>query len=45
MSANNNLQDWVGRQQKATDFISATHAKKIAYSVNAPMPVDGENLP
>ncbi|MDO5668354.1 MAG: itaconyl-CoA hydratase [Alcaligenaceae bacterium] len=41
----NNLQDWVGRQERVSEFISASHAKKIAFSVNAPMPVDGEYLP
>lgn len=40
-----NLQDWVGRQQRVTDFISAAHAKKIAYSVNAPVPAEGGELP
>ena len=40
-----NLQDWVGRQQSTTDFISASHAKKVAYSVDAPVPADGEELP
>lgn len=40
-----NLQDWVGRQQRVTDLISAAHAKKIAYSVNAPVPVEGAELP
>lgn len=40
-----NLQDWVGRQQRVTDFISAAHAKKIAYSVNAPVPTEGSELP
>ena len=40
-----NLQDWVGRQQSATDIISASHAKKIAYSVNAPVPAEGSELP
>lgn len=41
----NNLQDWVGRQERVTEFISASHAKKIAFSVNAPIPVDGKELP
>lgn len=40
-----NLQDWVGRQQSVTDFISVAHTKKIAYSVNAPVPADGDFLP
>lgn len=40
-----NLQDWVGRQQSVTDFISVAHTKKIAYSVNAPVPADGDSLP
>ena len=40
-----NLQDWVGRQQRVTDLISFAHAKKIAYSVNAPVPAEGGELP
>lgn len=40
-----NLQDWVGCQQRVTDFISLAHAKKTAYSVNAPLPTDGGALP
>lgn len=40
-----NLQDWVGRQERVTEFISPAHAKKIAFSVNAPVPAEGEPLP
>lgn len=40
-----NLQEWVGRQKRVTDFISAAHANKIAYSVNAPVPAEGGELP
>lgn len=40
-----NLQDWVGRKERVTEFISPAHAKKIAFSVNAPVPAEGEPLP
>ncbi len=40
-----NLQDWVGRQERVAELISASHTKKIAFSVNAPVPDEGEALP
>ncbi len=39
------LQSWLGKQESCTEWISPSHIKKIALSLNAPIPQAGEALP
>ena len=39
------LNQWLGRQETSSEFISPSHVKKIAYSLNAPVPQAGDALP
>ncbi|NLY65449.1 MAG: itaconyl-CoA hydratase [Alcaligenaceae bacterium] len=40
-----NLNDWLGRQETYSEFISPAHVKKIALSLNTPVPENGQPLP
>lgn len=40
-----NFQDWVGRQQTITDWIGASHAQRIANTLDQSLLVDGDALP
>ncbi|WP_211182412.1 MaoC family dehydratase N-terminal domain-containing protein [Advenella sp. EE-W14] len=40
-----NLNDWLGRQESYGEFINPAHVKKIALSLNAPVPENGQPLP
>lgn len=40
-----NLESWMGKQERCTEWISPSHIKKIALSLNAPVPQEGDALP
>ncbi len=39
------LSDWIGRQERTTDFINPSHVRKIASALEAAAPESGEALP
>ncbi|ETD69722.1 itaconyl-CoA hydratase [Pelistega indica] len=39
------FEKWIGKQESCREIISSSHVKKIALSLNAPIPQEGEALP
>lgn len=42
---NTDWSPWLGKQETCEEFISPSHIKKVALSLNAEIPQEGENLP